>query len=220
MAAPTGAVTVDYQTSDHSDPNALVPCDGSNGTALSRCDNNTAIGKLHFAAGETTKTFTVLITEDSYAEGTETTLITLSNPTGGAVVSNSPANLEITDNDQSPGPNAIDDARNFVRQHYHDFLGREPDVPGWDFWTDNITKCNDPARRPAGQTVEQCILQAAGVDLGGLLPLARVPGHRSFRLRRVQRQSGKNAHLPRIHAGRAAGLGGYRPEQSTVRANH
>jgi hypothetical protein len=25
------------------------------------------------------------------------------------------------------------------------------------FWTDNIEKCNDPARRPAGQTVAQCI---------------------------------------------------------------
>ncbi|HVQ39432.1 MAG TPA: DUF4214 domain-containing protein, partial [Pyrinomonadaceae bacterium] len=65
--------------------------------------------------------------------------------------------LEITDDPTEPPTNAIDDPRNFVRQHYHDFLNREPDQAGWDFWTDNITRCNDPARRPAGQTVEQCI---------------------------------------------------------------
>ena len=53
--------------------------------------------------------------------------------------------------------NPIDNQREFVRWQYKDFLGREPDAAGWDFWTDNITKCNDAARRPAGQTVEQCI---------------------------------------------------------------
>lgn len=51
----------------------------------------------------------------------------------------------------------IDDQSFFVAEHYRDFLGREPDAPGLAFWTDNITKCNDPARRPAGQTVAQCI---------------------------------------------------------------
>jgi hypothetical protein len=53
--------------------------------------------------------------------------------------------------------NPVDDQRQFVRQQYLDFLNREPDGPGWDFWTDNITKCSDPARRPAGQTETQCI---------------------------------------------------------------
>jgi glucose/arabinose dehydrogenase len=53
--------------------------------------------------------------------------------------------------------NPIDDQRQFVRQQYLDFLNREPDGPGWDFWTDNITKCSDPARRPAGQTETQCL---------------------------------------------------------------
>lgn len=38
-------------------------------------------------------------------------------------------------------PNAIDDARVFVRQHYRDFLTREPDGSGWDFWTREITNC-------------------------------------------------------------------------------
>jgi hypothetical protein len=41
--------------------------------------------------------------------------------------------------------NAIDDARFFVRQHYLDFLSREPDQGGWDYWTGQITQCvSDP----------------------------------------------------------------------------
>ena len=65
--------------------------------------------------------------------------------------------MQILDDVPEASTNPILDARNFVRQQYHDFLNREPDQAGWDFWTDNITKCNDPARRPAGQTVAQCI---------------------------------------------------------------
>ncbi len=53
-------------------------------------------------------------------------------------------------------PNPIDDARQFVKQQYRDFLSREADQAGEDFWTDNITKCGDPARRPSGQTEAQC----------------------------------------------------------------
>jgi hypothetical protein len=30
----------------------------------------------------------------------------------------------------------------FVRQHYLDFLNREPDTSGWDFWGNQITSCN------------------------------------------------------------------------------
>ena len=37
--------------------------------------------------------------------------------------------------------NPIDDSQWFVRQHYLDFLGREPDAPGLQFWVDNIEVC-------------------------------------------------------------------------------
>jgi uncharacterized protein (TIGR03118 family) len=57
----------------------------------------------------------------------------------------------------TPGTNPIDDTSFFVRQQYLDFLNREPDGPGQAFWIDNIDKCNDPTRLPAGQTVAQCI---------------------------------------------------------------
>ena len=53
-------------------------------------------------------------------------------------------------------PNPIDRPDFFVRQHYLDFLNREPDAAGLGFWTSNITKCADPALRPAVQTEAEC----------------------------------------------------------------
>ena len=38
-------------------------------------------------------------------------------------------------------PNPIDCAEFFVRQHYLDFLNRQPDATGLNFWIDNITSC-------------------------------------------------------------------------------
>ena len=139
------AVTVDYMTSD--------------GTASQRSDYTLALGRLRFAPGESSKSFKVFITDDSFVEGNETINLTLANPTNGAFLdSQSTAQLTITDNDTTPtSTNPIDDQRFFVRQHYLDFLNREPDAAGWDFWTDNITKCLDAARRPVGQSIEQCI---------------------------------------------------------------
>lgn len=37
--------------------------------------------------------------------------------------------------------NRIDASRIFVRQHYKDFLNREPDAAGWNHWTSQISKC-------------------------------------------------------------------------------
>ena len=53
--------------------------------------------------------------------------------------------------------NPIDAAREFVRWQYKDFLRREPDGPGWDHWTFEITQCSDAAFRRPGETVEQCV---------------------------------------------------------------
>jgi hypothetical protein len=49
----------------------------------------------------------------------------------------------------SPKPllcaNPIDNQQFFVRQHYLDFLTREPDQGGLNFWTNNITQCGSDA---------------------------------------------------------------------------
>ena len=53
-----------------------------------------------------------------------------------------------TDADFVATANAIDSSRFFVAQHYRDFLAREPDQSGLDFWTQGIDSCGaDPACR-------------------------------------------------------------------------
>jgi len=83
-----------------------------------------------------------------------------------------------------PPPNPIDDARQFVKQQYRDFLNREADQAGEDFWTDNITKCSDPARRPAGQTEAQCTLRQRETTSGAffLSPEFQYTGYYVYRM--------------------------------------
>ncbi len=44
------------------------------------------------------------------------------------------------------GINAIDDPRLFVRQHYLDFLNREPDADGLAYWINQLTSCGSDAK--------------------------------------------------------------------------
>jgi hypothetical protein len=116
-------------------------------SATERKDYTAALGTLKFAAGEASKTFTVLVNVDSFTEGSELVALTLSNPTGGANLG-VPQNATVQIDDSlwaGPPANPIDDANFFVRQHYHDFLHREPDAPGLAFWTNEITGCGSNA---------------------------------------------------------------------------
>jgi hypothetical protein len=137
-------VTVNFETDDTGSPGS---CATFNGFASSKCDFTTALGTLAFAANETQKTFVVLVNHDSYAAENpfEGFTVKLTNLTGGAVPgTNATATVKILESGALAG-NAIDDPRFFVRQHYHDFLNREPDQSGWDFWTNQITACgSDP----------------------------------------------------------------------------
>jgi hypothetical protein len=120
--------TVDYLVSD--------------GTATERRDYTTALGTLRFAAGETQKTFDVLITDDGAAEPNETASMGLLNVTGAAGIGvRSSAQLIIHDNDSPGASNPIDASSFFVLMHYNDFLNREADGPGQLFWTNNIESC-------------------------------------------------------------------------------
>jgi subtilisin family serine protease len=53
--------------------------------------------------------------------------------------------------------NGIAGAREFVRWQYKDFLRREPDGPGWDHWTGEITICATAAGRFTNETEAQCV---------------------------------------------------------------
>jgi hypothetical protein len=129
--------TVNYATADFG-----APCTNSNNRASARCDFTAAFGTLAFAGGDSSKTFTVLINQDSYVEGFETFGVNLSSLTGGAVFGvTSSASVRINDDVTEPPTNTIDDAATFVGQQYHDFLNRQPDTSGLNFWTNQITSC-------------------------------------------------------------------------------
>ena len=84
----TNTVSVNYATQD--------------GTAQSGQRYVGTSGTLLFTNGETSKTFTIQVIDDTIIEGDQTVLLTLSNPTGqSSLVSPSAAVLTIQDNDGS-----------------------------------------------------------------------------------------------------------------------
>jgi hypothetical protein len=68
----TGTVTVDYAT--------------ANGTATAGIDYTATSGRLTFGPGVVTRTITIPVQDDTVADGDETVIVVLSNPTGGASV--------------------------------------------------------------------------------------------------------------------------------------
>lgn len=134
----SSASSVKFTTIDAA---GLQNCNVFNGVASPRCDFIVQIGTVSFAAGETSKTFSVAIINDSYAEGTENFTVTISNPSGGTLGTQSNTTVMIVDNEGVTGPNPIDQTPFFVRQQYLDFLGREPDPPGEAAWISTIDNC-------------------------------------------------------------------------------
>ena len=82
----TGSVSVNYGM--------------TNGTARSSNYNSTS-GVLNFSGGETEKTFTITILDNSDMGGNKTVNLSLSNPTGGAEIGDSTALLTIYDDENS-----------------------------------------------------------------------------------------------------------------------
>ncbi|HZG54145.1 MAG TPA: SBBP repeat-containing protein, partial [Pyrinomonadaceae bacterium] len=147
----TGATTVEYRTVDLPD---AVRCDTANGTAYHRCDYATTLGTLSFAAGETSKTVAVFITNDAHVEGNETFQIALFNAVGASLGTQGMTTVTIQDNDaQASAPNPIDASEFFIRQHYVDFLARAPEPAGFAEWVAALNGCGagsgDRGRNPS-----------------------------------------------------------------------
>ncbi len=134
----SGTATVNYATSDAA---GLNNCSIISGNASSRCDYSFLTGTLSFGPGETFKAISIPIVDDTYAEGNEMFSISLSNPVGPTLGAPNVATVIINDNETFPGANPISNAPFFVRQHYRDFLNREPDSAGLSFWTNEIASC-------------------------------------------------------------------------------
>jgi Calx-beta domain/Lamin Tail Domain len=134
------------RTGDVSSP-ATVDYFISDNGANERTDYTTTLGTLRFAPGETQKTFDVLITDDLVPEANENAFLGLLNATGNAGIGpRNSATLVIHDNDSGGSSNVVDISSWYVRQHYHDFLNRQPDTTGEAFWINNIESCGNSAQ--------------------------------------------------------------------------
>ncbi|HET7377664.1 MAG TPA: Calx-beta domain-containing protein, partial [Anaerolineae bacterium] len=131
----SGVATVTFATSDNAGSQA---CNIINGRASTRCDYEAVTTTLSFAAGEASKTVGISIVNDAYQEGDETFTVTLTNFSGAAMGSQTTATVKITDDDSANGSNPLTQTGFFVRQQYLDFLNREPDPAGFNFWVNNI----------------------------------------------------------------------------------
>lgn len=133
MGDVSSPATVDYFISDNG--------------ATERTDYTTTMGTLRFASGETQKTFEVLITDDLIPETDELAFLGLLNATGNAGIGpRNSAALVVHDNDLAGSSNVVDISSCYVRQHYNDFLNRQPDAGGQAFWLNNIESCGSSAQ--------------------------------------------------------------------------
>jgi hypothetical protein len=201
----TGASSVDFTTDDTAAPN---PCSTVEGKANQRCDYTTAIGTLNFAAGETSKTFSIFITDDNWKEGDETFTVSLHNPVGGIMGTPATATITILDNDATQSnSNPIDVTNFFVRMQYIDFLYREPDQAGFNDWTSLLNGCanrnnsdpNSPSAKCDRTTVSSNFFRSDEFQIKGYfvhrfyrVAFARIPTYLEF-IRDLRRVTGATA---------------------------
>jgi photosystem II stability/assembly factor-like uncharacterized protein len=138
IGSTVSPATVEFITRDTA---GLNNCNVFNGIASSRCDYATSIGSVRFEIGQTTKTISVPLVDDGFAEGPETFTVSVRNANGAGIGTPSRSIVTIADNDSATGANPIDTTNFFVRQQYVDFLSREPDPAGFAGWVNLINNC-------------------------------------------------------------------------------
>ena len=136
-----GALTITVTRSGDTSSAASVDYATNDGTATQKADFEYTAGTLTFAPGETSKTLPVLINDDAHIEGDETFQVVLSKPTGASLGQASVSNVTIVDDVPESPTSPLDDTQSFVHTHYHDFLNREPDAAGLQFWINEIESC-------------------------------------------------------------------------------
>ncbi len=148
-AATTVAVSVDYATSD--------------GTAVAGTDYTTTSGTLNFAAGETTKTFTVAIADNLVYNVSKTVNLALSNPSAATLGTPNTAVLTILDDDTAPDTRIVDDYSTGAAILYNAF-GTGINFANWGSENNNVVLSTvtipdtDPLAVP-GQSGSKSLLQ-------------------------------------------------------------
>src|SRR5437660_9202073 len=97
-----GVATVTITRNGDASTAASVSYTTADGTATQKVDYIFAAGTLSFAPGETSKSFTVLIVNDAYQEGTETFSVSLSNPVGTTLGARATAKEAMIEDELSP----------------------------------------------------------------------------------------------------------------------
>lgn len=139
---------------------AVVDVSTASATASDRSDFSPIYRTLTFAPGETSKTITLLVINDVFIEPDETLTLTLSNATGATLGTPSTTTITITSDDAAAAANPIDTTQFFVRQHYLDFLNREPDAGGLAFWSNQLDALISQCPDSPPSTRANCVLAA------------------------------------------------------------
>jgi uncharacterized protein DUF4394/Calx-beta domain-containing protein/uncharacterized protein DUF4214 len=139
------SVTVTVTRTGNTSIPATIDLTTLDDSANQKSDYIIALRRLEFGPGETSKSVKILIVDDVFFDPSESFKVVLSNATGGFIpASPDSVSVSIVDNDfvtVQPPPNPLGDPQFFVRQHYADFLNREPDPGGLNFWVNQITSC-------------------------------------------------------------------------------
>ena len=109
--------------------------------------------------------------------------------------------------DAVPTANAVDTTGYFVRQHYLDFLGREPDQGGFEYWVGQINQCNGDANCVRNKRIDVSAsffaspeFQQTGSFIYELYAgaLGRTPNYTEFMPDRSQVIGGPNLEAARV----------------------
>ena len=167
---PGATVHVDLvviRSGDTSGP-ATIDYLSANATASDRSDYLAALGTLHFAGGETSKTIPVFIVDDSLGETAEAFTVSLTNPNGCTLGAQTTFTVTINSNESVDGPNPVKNSSFnvdfFVRQQYVDFFNREADSSGLNFWKNQINECEN-VPLPGGFTDAQVCRETRRINV-------------------------------------------------------
>jgi hypothetical protein len=106
------SVVVTVNRTGNTSGTSTVDFASSNGSASQLKDYEVANGTITFAAGQTSRTFRVLIVDDVFPESSETVNLTLSNSTNASLAAPSTATVTIVDNDSAGTTSPV--AKQFV----------------------------------------------------------------------------------------------------------